>query len=285
MQGDTDSDLARIRRQQIVLSSILQQVTSAGTLLNPAQARRLPAGLRQNTFTDNVSIDDLVTLAQSFGTLDPSRVTFFTLPTVPSTSDADALDVDESKAPAVFNALINDQPLPGEPAATEPPSTADDRRRPTSPPPRRRPATPSTRLRSTWRSSTSAAGRGWRPTAMEQLNAVGFAVTEDDLRRPTSQHQAAATVEYDAGQPGRRADRRRRGARRQAGADRWARHPGAAAARRVLRRDGQPVHRRRRPSPARSARPDGRSARGPSPAPTLTSGELPAINAGDALCA
>src|SRR6478735_8101569 len=37
VEGDTDSDLARIRRQQIVLSAILQQVTSAGTLLNPAK--------------------------------------------------------------------------------------------------------------------------------------------------------------------------------------------------------------------------------------------------------
>ena len=123
VQGDTDSDLARIRRQQIVLSSILQQVTSAGTLLNPAKLDAFLQAFVQNTFTDNVTIDDLVTLAQSFGTLDPSRVTFFTLPTVPSSSDPDALDVDEDKAQAVFDALVNDQPLPGEPAATETPST------------------------------------------------------------------------------------------------------------------------------------------------------------------
>ena len=118
VEGDTDSDLARIRRQQIVLSAILQQVTSAGTLLNPAKLDAFLQAFVQNTFTDNVTIDDLVTLAQSFGNLDPSRVTFFTLPTVPSASNPDALDVDESKAPAVFDALLNDQPLPGEPAAT-----------------------------------------------------------------------------------------------------------------------------------------------------------------------
>ncbi len=116
--GDTDSDLARIRRQQIVLSSILQQVTSAGTLFNPSTLDAFLQAFVQNTFTDNVTIDDLVTLAQSFGTLDPSRVTFFTLPTTPSTSDDGALDVDQSKAPAIFDALINDRPLPGEPAAS-----------------------------------------------------------------------------------------------------------------------------------------------------------------------
>ena len=118
VEGDTDSDLARIRRQQIVLSAILQQVTSAGTLLNPAKLDAFLQAFVSNTFTDNVTIDDLVTLAQSFGTLDPSRVTFFTLPTVPSVYDSEALDPDETKAPAVFSALLNDQPLPGEPAAT-----------------------------------------------------------------------------------------------------------------------------------------------------------------------
>ena len=110
VKGDTDSDLARIRRQQIVLSAILQQVTSAGTLLNPVKLDAFLQAFVTNTFTDNVSIDDLVTLAQSFGSLDPSRVTFFTLPTVPSESNPDALDVDETKAPAVFDALTQRPP-------------------------------------------------------------------------------------------------------------------------------------------------------------------------------
>ena len=102
----------------------------------------------QNTFTDNVTIDDLVTLAQSFGTLDPSRVTFFTLPTTPSTSDDGALDVDQSKAPAIFDALINDRPLPGEPAASETPTHAGRIHRGHHARPVTAPASPSTRRRS-----------------------------------------------------------------------------------------------------------------------------------------
>ena len=104
----------------------LQQVTSAGTLLNPVKLDSFLQAFVSNTFTDNVTIDDLVALAQSFGTLDPSRVTFFTMPTVPSTSNPDALEVDTKKAPAVFDALVNDRPLAGEPAAkhTPAPSTA-----------------------------------------------------------------------------------------------------------------------------------------------------------------
>ena len=200
VQGDTDSDLARIRRQQIVLSSILQQVTSAGTLLNPATLDAFLTAFVQNTFTDNVTIDDLVTLAQSFGTLDPSRVTFFTLPTVPSSSDPDALDVDEDKAQAVFDALVNDQPLPGEPAATETPST------------------PVTSAPSTAQSAADSAvtidpstidlailnvsGRtGVATDAMEQLNGIGFAVTEDNLLAPEQDNQDGVTVAYDPADP------------------------------------------------------------------------------------
>jgi len=33
--GETGSDLARIHRQQLVLSAILRQLTGAGTLLDP----------------------------------------------------------------------------------------------------------------------------------------------------------------------------------------------------------------------------------------------------------
>ena len=142
-----------------MLASILQQVTSAGTLLNPAKLDAFLQAFVENTFTDNVTIDDLVALAQSFGTLDPSRVTFFTLPTVPSTTEDGALDVDEDKAAAVFDALINDQPLPGEPAATQAAST------PETPAPTSAAADTArrlTRTRSTWPSSTSVAAPGWR---------------------------------------------------------------------------------------------------------------------------
>jgi LCP family protein required for cell wall assembly len=198
VEGDTDSDLARIRRQQIVLSAILQQVTSAGTLLNPAKLDAFMQAFVQNTFTDNVTIDDLITLAQSFGTLDPSRVTFFTLPTVPSESNPDALDVDESKAPAVFNALLNDQPLPGEPAAT---SAATAPVTPTQPTPGGTltgetvdPATIDLAI-------LNVSGRsGVATKAMDQLDAVGFAVTEDQLLAPQGQQQTGVTVEYGPAQ-------------------------------------------------------------------------------------
>ncbi len=197
VKGDEASDLARIRRQQIVLSAILQQVTSAGTLLNPAKLDAFLQAFVSNTFTDNVTIDDLVTLAQSFGTLDPARVTFFTLPTVTASSDPDALDVDEKKAPAVFDALVNDRPLPGEPAATQSSSAA-----PTTAPP-----TPTTDAPKSARTIDPAdvdltvvnvTGRtGVATEAMTLLNDTGFGLTDADLEAPDGQTAPGVTIEYE----------------------------------------------------------------------------------------
>jgi LCP family protein required for cell wall assembly len=197
VEGDTDSDLARIRRQQIVLSAILQQVTSAGTLLNPGKLDGFLQAFVQNTFTDNVTIDDLVALAQSMGNLDPSKVTFYTLPTVPSQYNPDALDPDQPAADAVFNALLNDQPLPGEEAATGAPET------PAMPTPADGAgsglATGSTVDPGTIRLTVvNVSGRtGVATAAMDELNAVGFDISDQDLQANPDEPQSGVTVEYD----------------------------------------------------------------------------------------
>lgn len=202
--GDKDSDLARIRRQQVVLSALLQQVTSAGTLLNPVKLDAFLQAFYSNTFTSNVTIDDLVTLAQSFGDLSPSKVTFFTLPTVPSQSDPDALDVDESKAPAIFQALLNDQPLPGEPAAETSASptpsvpvpgssTAPSSAAPTAGPVSAVAVDPAT----IDLSITNSTGRpGTASTAASDLSAYGFDIPEDKLVATDEVADFAAIVQY-----------------------------------------------------------------------------------------
>lgn len=199
VDGDTDSDLARIRRQQIVLSAILKQVTSAGTLLNPAKLDAFLQAFVQNTFTDNVTIDDLVTLAQSMGNLDPSRVTFYTLPTVPSRSNPGALDPDEDAANAVFHALLNDQPLPGEtesstaasstPAVPEPPPSGAEGALATG-----KTLDPA----SVQLQVVNVTGRGGvAGQAMDDLNNLGFDVTDADLQALPDEVQSGTTVEYD----------------------------------------------------------------------------------------
>jgi LCP family protein required for cell wall assembly len=197
VEGDTDSDLARIRRQQIVLSAILQQVTSAGTLLNPGKLDGFLQAFVQNTFTDNVTIDDLVALAQSMGNLDPSKVTFYTLPTVPSEDNPEALDPAEPAATAVFNALLNDQPLPGEDGAT---STTDTPAMPTPPNGSGVGLATGTTVDPSTIGLTvvNVSGRsGVATQAMNDLNNIGFQISATDLQARPDQVQADVTVEYD----------------------------------------------------------------------------------------
>lgn len=279
--GDTDSDLARIRRQQIVLSSILQQVTSAGTLFNPSKLDGFLQAFVQNTFTDNVTIDDLVALAQSFGTLDPSLVTFFTLPTTPSSSDDGALDVDQSKAPAIFDALLNDRALPGEPAASETPttpgaSTADTTASDDDSGVTVDPATVKLTI-------VNATGRpGAATTAMEELNGYGFAVTENDLQLADEPATAAATVEYAP----ENLDAALTVATAVPGATLLPTSQLGSKVRLVLGEafDGTFTSVTAGVTVTGSVSPDSAAA-SVSGTPTLSSGEVPAINAGDALCA
>jgi LCP family protein required for cell wall assembly len=280
--GDTDSDLARIRRQQIVLSSILQQVTSAGTLFNPSKLDAFLQAFVQNTFTDNVTIDDLGVLAQSFGTLDPSRVTFFTLPTTPSTSDDGALDVDQSKAPEVFDALINDRPLPGEPAASETPTTPGESTAATSASGEASGTGVTVDPATVKLTIVNATGQsGVATSAMNELNGHGFAVTENDLQLADETAQAAATVEYAP----ENLDAALTVAAAVPGATLVPTSQLGSKVRLVLGESFDGPFSSVSTGVTVTGTVSTSGAVSGSETPTLSSGELPAINAGDALCA
>ncbi len=192
--GDTESDLARIRRQQGVLSAILRQVTAAGTLLNPNKLDNFLQAFTNNTFTTNIKLEDLVNLAGSLGSLDPGRVNFHTLPTVPSTRVDGALEVDKSKAPTFFDDLINDQPLPGD--QTTPATTKAN---PTPGPTK----TPASSLKLTVDPSKvtleiyNVTGQGnVAGDTQTALNDIGFKVSDDQLFKPEGQVQKSTTVLY-----------------------------------------------------------------------------------------
>ena len=106
--GDSLSDLARIRRQQIVLSTILRQVTQAGTMLNPNKLDSFLQAFVKNTQTDHVTLDDLVNLAGSLGSLSPGVVTFYTLPTTPSTITPGALEVNQAATATLLAKIKSD---------------------------------------------------------------------------------------------------------------------------------------------------------------------------------
>ncbi len=217
--GDQQSDLARIHRQQVVLSAILRQVASAGTLLNPAKLDNFLQAFTKNTFNANIKLNDLVTLADSLGDLNPDRVTFYTVPTAPDPTDSDSLVLDQTKAPAVFAALRTDAPLPGQvpvtPTPTPSPATTPAASS-ASASPSSAPARPSASLPA----PSSAPPSAVRPTTVsvdpadvaldvvnlsgrpgvggqvqEALQASGFVIPDNQVSRPDTA-VAAVTVQY-----------------------------------------------------------------------------------------
>lgn len=127
VEGDPTSDLGRIKRQQKVLSSVLAEMMSAGTLLNLNKQSNVVDTFVSNVQQDNVTIESLLELARALGSLSTDRVTFFTLPTY---ADANGVGLHpKDSADLVWEALRNDVGLPGEvtspvtPTTTTPPST------------------------------------------------------------------------------------------------------------------------------------------------------------------
>ena len=195
VQGDPSSDLSRIRRQQLILSAILREVKSAGTLLDPGKLTAFVTAFTRNTSTANVSFQSLMDLAESLGNLDPSRVDFYTIPTVPDPDDTGrgSLFIDEDAAAPLLAALRDDVPVPGTettpveepPATTAPTPAAVD--------------TLTVAPDAVDLQIVNAAGTGGVASrASAALNELGFDTTEDDLRSDETT-QAGVTVLYAAG--------------------------------------------------------------------------------------
>src|SRR5690606_1120128 len=102
VKGAPAPDHVRAERQQQVLSALLRQVTSAGTLLNPVALDNFLQAFARNVQPDNVTLEDMIELANSLGDLSPGKVTFYSVPTYPSTERSGKLELDEQLAPAVF---------------------------------------------------------------------------------------------------------------------------------------------------------------------------------------
>lgn len=109
----------------------------------------------------------------------------------------EALDPAEPAASAVFDALLNDRPLPGEEGPASPSPTPD------LPTPSGEAgvglATGKTVDPSTVQVTVvNVSGRsGVATQAMDELNNIGFEISDEDLQARPDQMQADVTVEYD----------------------------------------------------------------------------------------
>ena len=118
------SDLGRIDRQQAFLSSMVQTATSANLLLRPDKLFRFLDAATKSLTTDPGlgNLNSLREVAQSVQGLPSSGIRFVTVPVEPYPPRPKALVQWTSKAPALWDAIANDDPLPGTGTKKKPPT-------------------------------------------------------------------------------------------------------------------------------------------------------------------
>ncbi|SEG90948.1 transcriptional attenuator, LytR family [Saccharopolyspora kobensis] len=111
VEGDPTSDYGRMQRQQLFLSALLRKTTSGQVLLDPGKLSGFVKAVSANTFGENVGADRLMDLGQQLQGLDPSRVTFITVPTTGYANDEGMEELREADTQALFQAILDDKPI------------------------------------------------------------------------------------------------------------------------------------------------------------------------------
>jgi LCP family protein required for cell wall assembly len=211
---EINGDYGRIKRQQLFLSSLLRSLISKEVFFSLSKLNNVVNLFIDDSYVDNIGTKDLVDLGQSLQGVSAGRITFLTVPT--GVTDANGNEPPRTgDMRAMFDAIINDDPLPGEKNAdnTPVPSTAAQTPASTSQSPAPAPATDGGELVNavttdpkdvTVRVSNSTGETGLAATAADELQQHGFNVTTpDDYPRSLASttvffapgnEQAAATV-------------------------------------------------------------------------------------------
>jgi LCP family protein required for cell wall assembly len=111
---EVNGDYGRIKRQQLFLSSLLRSLISKDTFFSLSKLNDVVNLFINDSSVDNVTTKDLVDLGQSLQGVSAGRITFVTVPT---TGYADEYGNEQPRTDdirALFDAIINDDPLPGE---------------------------------------------------------------------------------------------------------------------------------------------------------------------------
>lgn len=110
-----NGDYGRIKRQQLFMSSLLRSALSGDVLSNPSKLNKMVNTFIKYSYVDNVDTTSLIQLAESMQGMDAGRVTFVTVPTSGTTTDGENNEIPRmDDIDAIFDAIIDDKPLPGE---------------------------------------------------------------------------------------------------------------------------------------------------------------------------
>lgn len=109
-----NGDYGRIKRQQLFLSSLLRALISRDTFFSLNKLNNVVNMFISDSFVDNIRTKDLVDLGQSVQGVNAGRITFVTVPTVGYADEYGNEVPRTDDMRALFDAIINDDPLPGE---------------------------------------------------------------------------------------------------------------------------------------------------------------------------
>ncbi|MCV7244996.1 LCP family protein [Mycobacterium mantenii] len=187
---EVNGDYGRIKRQQLFLSSLLRSLISEDTLLDPNKLNNVVNMFISDTVVDNVKSKDLVQLGQSLQGMAAGHVTFVTVPTGVTDQNGDE-PPRMADMRALFDAVINDDPLPEEndqnaqnlsTSPTKGPSKAPTTKKSPAPAPeaQREQVTTTSPGGVTVRVSNATTQSGLAATATTQLKRDGFNVMSPD---------------------------------------------------------------------------------------------------------
>lgn len=110
------SDISRINRQQLFLSSLIQEVSRSGLLRDPLRLWRVLNEASKSLAADQAMTDPagVVALASSLVGIRPKDITFVTLPWLPS-GDGATIVMDRGRAEPIFAAIAEESPWPPPP--------------------------------------------------------------------------------------------------------------------------------------------------------------------------
>ncbi|QBJ97294.1 LytR family transcriptional regulator [Rhodococcus sp. ABRD24] len=118
VEAEGNGDYGRIKRQQLFLSALLREAMSNKVLFDPGKLNGFINAFTRATFVEDIDTKSLLTLGQSLRNVDAGAVTFITVPTSGTSSWGNEIPrLDDIKA--IFQAIIDDEPLPGENRAAE----------------------------------------------------------------------------------------------------------------------------------------------------------------------
>ncbi len=189
-----NGDYGRIKRQQRFLSSLLRSALSTKVLRDPGKLNGFISAFTRETFVEKVSTKDLVTLGRSLQKVEAGAVTFLTVPTAGTTEYGNEIPrLDDITA--IFKAIRDDKPLPGEKNTGAKPSTTPDAA-PTTPAPA--PSVAANPNSISLQVSNASGVTGLAATAANNLSAYGFRVYS--VGNYTGGTSSATLIRYSGGQ-------------------------------------------------------------------------------------